>query len=191
MARLIKQAEPMTPVILWNVFKYVNIKEQEQLAAWVAALYSFHLLLRKSNLVPESGNKFDPCKQLTHDRLVMAPNAMLVDIVWCKNMQYREKRMPLPLVCLKDQDICPVFWTWKMLKSIPAKPTDPVFCYHRDGEFMVLTYLRFTTIFREWLEKAGYDKTGFSSHSYRRGGTSYLYDADVPGPETVVPPPPG
>ena len=181
MAQPVKQARPITPEILQKIFKHVKLNNQEQLTVWVVVLFTFHLLLRKSNLVPDSQNKFDPAHQFTRGSLVLAKNAMLAEVVWCKTLQYQQKRLPLPLVRLQDMDICPIRWTWEMIRVIPAKSYQPLFCYHRDGEFMYLTYPWWTTVFHEWLEKAGYDKMEFSSHSFRRGGSTYLHEADVPG----------
>ena len=62
LARLLKQAEPVTPEILYKIFQRVDINSDEQVAAWTAMLYAFHMLLHKSNLVPDTQTTFDPQK---------------------------------------------------------------------------------------------------------------------------------
>ena len=76
----------MTVEILLKMFRVVDIDSDKQVTAWMAMLYAFHMLLRKSNLVPDMQSKFDPDKQLARKNLCLADNTVLVDIVWSKNM---------------------------------------------------------------------------------------------------------
>ena len=181
LARPIRQAQPISPMLLEKIFSQVDIQSQEQVVAWTALLYCFHMLLRKSNLVPDTQKKSDPNKQLSQERLCLALNSVLVDLVWCKTLQFKEKVLPLPLVQLTNKIICPVHWTWVLIKTVPAGPTDPVFCYNRKGKFMVLTYPRLTFWFKRWLHEAGVPNKEFSLHSFRRGGASFLHTANISG----------
>ena len=54
-----KQAKPITPAIFRKMFEHVDFLDHEQMVAWAALLYGFHMLLRKSNLVPDSRPTFD------------------------------------------------------------------------------------------------------------------------------------
>ena len=181
LARPIKQAEPITPEIFMQMFRYVNIDSDEQVAAWTALLYTFHMLLHKSNLVPNTQNKFDPDKQISSQRLCMALNSILVEVVWCKNMQFKEKILPFPLIALDNKVICPVHWTWILIQRVGARPTDPLFCYKRRGKFMILTYPRLTYWFKRWLDLCSIESKAFTMHSCRRGGCSFLFKANVTG----------
>ena len=174
LARLIRQAEPIDPTILERLLLQVDIKVEEQLTAWTALVLAFNMLLRKSNLVPQTQKEFNPEKQLARYNVCLAQDAALIDIVWCKTLQFREKVLQLPLVRLQNRVLCPVFWLWKMIKKIPAAPTDPVFCYHRKNKFMMLMYPRLTFWFKKWLQGAGYDSTRLTMHSCRRGGGGQL-----------------
>ena len=180
LARPIRQAEPITPHILYKIFEQVDVSSEEQVMVWTTMLYTFHMLLRKSNLVPNTQNCFDANKQISRNKLCLAPNAVLVEIVWCKSMQFKEKVLPFPLVALKDKVICPVYWTWVLIKRVSALPSDPAFGYHRKGKFMILTYPRLTYWFKKWLHEAGVASEGLTMHSFRRGGCTYLHKANVP-----------
>ena len=68
-------------------------------------IFAFHMLLRKSNLVPNTQKSFDPSKQLARKNLCLADNAILVDIEWSKTLQYKQKVLPLPLVQLKNSPV--------------------------------------------------------------------------------------
>ena len=149
LARPIKQAEPITPKILVQIFYRVDFTYEEQLTAWVVVLYGFHMLLRKSNLVPDTQKDFDPCKQLARRNICLAERAVLVNIEWSKTLQFKEKVLPVPLIPIANKIICPVFWTWKLIHRIPARPEDPMFCYNRKGKYMVLTYARLTYWFKK------------------------------------------
>ena len=65
LARPVRQAEPISPQTLEKIFLQVDLKSEEQLVAWVALIFAFHLLLRKSNLVPNTQREFNPEKQLS------------------------------------------------------------------------------------------------------------------------------
>ena len=169
LARPIRQAEPMTPEIMEKMFVFVNTQEEEQMVAWTALVVGFHLLLRKSNLVPDTQGTFDSTKQLARKNLCLAKNVVLVEIEWCKTLQFKEKILVLPLIKLKNNIICPVYWIWRLICTVHASPYDPLFCYHRRGKYMILTYPRLTFWFRHWLDQSGVNSKVFTLHSYRRG----------------------
>ena len=96
LAKPIKQAQPIMPRILEDIFVHVDVNSDEQVAAWTALLYAFHMLLRKSNIVPDTQKQFDPEKQISRDKLCVALNSVLVKIVWSKTLQFQEKTLPPP-----------------------------------------------------------------------------------------------
>ena len=144
LARPTKQAAPVDPSIMLNLFAQVNIDSPEQVTAWTALVFVFHLLLRKSNIVLDTQAGFDPAKQLTRGVLTLASNAMLVNIVWSKTLQFKEKELLLPLVALSNKVICPVFWSTRMAAMNPAQAHQAAFSYFRGNRFMILTYPRLT-----------------------------------------------
>ena len=163
LAQPTNQASPISPQILITMFVFVNTMCPEQVCAWTAVLYAFHLLLRKSNLVPDTQGQFNALKQLSRSSITLAKNAMLIHIVWSKTLPFREKDLMLPLVALDNKVICPIYWTWKMISMNPASPSAPALSYFRGNKFMVLTYPRLTFWFRKWLILAGYQAGEFSS----------------------------
>ena len=171
----------MTPDIMQKMLKYVQLTSQEQVVVWTALLFAFHLYLRKLNLVPDTQSTFNPEKQLAHCNLCMAVNTILVEITWCKTMQFKQKTLVLPLIRMKNPLICPVYWAWRMIQAVPARPLDPLFCYYRQGKYMIMTYPHLTYWFRHWLDQVGIESKKFTLHSYRRGGATFMYNADIPG----------
>ena len=87
----IKKAIPMTPKILDEIYRFVNISIPVQLVCYVALVVGFTLFLRKSNLVPDTESSFNPDEQLTRAHIWRSGVLTLVDVVWMKNNQYRKK----------------------------------------------------------------------------------------------------
>jgi len=54
------QARPITAAMLKYMSLKVDPTDSEQVAAWAAIVVGFHLLLRKSNLVPDVPKAFSP-----------------------------------------------------------------------------------------------------------------------------------
>ena len=61
----VKQAEPITLQLLLKMSSAVDYTDHVEMVAWVATLVGFTMFLRKSNLVPESMEKFNPEQQFT------------------------------------------------------------------------------------------------------------------------------
>ena len=51
----------------------------------------------------------------------------------------------------------------------------PAFSFTKDGKICCITYSIFTKRLKELLEVAGFAPHLFSGHSFRRGGTSFLF----------------
>ena len=164
------QARPITVETMNLMSSKVDKTSPEQVTAWTAMVFAFLMLLRKSNLVPEMQKVFDGAKQLTRGCLTLAANAVMVDVVWSKTLQYKEKILNIPLIKLRNKAICPVFWLLLMIQLNPASASDPAFCYYKGGKFMILTYPHLTYWLRKWLIMCDIDPEGYSSHSFRRGG---------------------
>ena len=60
MAHAVKQAAPITPEILLRLSRVVNYQDQVEMISWVGVLLGFYMFLRKSNLVPDTMDTFQP-----------------------------------------------------------------------------------------------------------------------------------
>ena len=63
LARPIKQAEPITPQLLYIMFEQIDVNSDEQVAVWTALLYVLHVT-QKSNLVLDTQGSFHLLKQI-------------------------------------------------------------------------------------------------------------------------------
>ena len=89
MAHAIKQAVPITPELLLKMGKVVNYLDQVEMVAWVGVLLGFYMFLRKSNLVPDTMESFEPEHQFRRAdmNLLGLDNAMMFEIRWSKTTE--------------------------------------------------------------------------------------------------------
>ena len=84
---------------------YVDFDHPIQVAAWGAIVISFHLLLHKSNLVPNSVAEFKAAQQQWHD-IHFHHGMVPVNIKWSKMRRIGNKVI---MLLLKDKaPTCPV-----------------------------------------------------------------------------------
>ena len=118
----IKQAAPITPEILLRMSRVVDYTDEIEMVSWVATLIGFTMFLRKSNLVPQTMTTFNAEMQFRRcDINLTSPfSAMMAEITWAKNLQFKQKVLRLPVLPANNKVICPVMWTHYMINHIPA-----------------------------------------------------------------------
>ena len=109
LAHLLKKAPPVTPELLAGIFQQVNIQSDKEVAAYAALVVVFTLFLKKSDLVPDSGESFNPKEQLCVEDVKIQNKMVVVEVKWSKTLQNRQKELLLPLVPAKHKVICAVF----------------------------------------------------------------------------------
>ena len=171
MPHAVKQAEPVTPELLTRLCKVVNFKDQVEMVAWTGLLLGFYMFLRKSNLVPDTMDTFDPQFQFCRSdlNLLGMDKAMMVEIRWSKTIQHKQKILRLPVLPAKNKAICPVFWTHYMISRIPVKPQEPVLAIPAGKQILALSANQLVYRLRKWLILIGEDPTRYSLHSLRGG----------------------
>lgn len=174
---IVKQAQPVTPQILVEIKSVLNLKQPNDATFWAACVLSFMLMLRKSNLVPDTLGSFDPNKQLTRGHLQFAQDAVWITIVWSKTLQFHLKELKYPLLAIPGSELCPVAALTNMCQLVPLSQTQPCFA-KRNGQ--PWTYRQFQDKFRWCLARLSYNAALFSSHSFRRGGCSFCFQSGVP-----------
>ena len=82
-----KQALPITPQILLIIFELLDISKPYDATFWCLFLHAFFLMLRKSNLVPNSVKQFDERKQLCRKNIKYdRSKGIIFDICWSKTI---------------------------------------------------------------------------------------------------------
>ena len=175
-----KQAAPVTPQLLLDLFPYVQFTDPRELVAWVATVVNFYTLSHKSNYLPDSGKKFDPHQHLTRGNLSKVGGMYFVRTRYAKNIQFKQQELTIPLMVNPDKRVCPVYWLDYMCWEIPVGPSDPAYTVPRGNGKFALSYSQYTAVFRKWLAQAGYPAKKYSTHSLRRGGATWAARTGLP-----------
>ena len=173
LAKAVFQVLPITPEVLRALYKYLNLRNNQDLALWCSYLISFYGLLRKKNTVPEN-KKFEPRKTLLRKnfKIDLAGNVIYMYVGFSKTNQFGQRDLVLPIPGNKDPILDPVRHLHDLFTRVPSQPTSPAFTYS-PGSF--ITYDQFTRKLKTLLTKAGYNADLYSGHSFRRGGASFLH----------------
>ena len=99
-------AWPMSLTMLNKMVYHVEFDHPIQVVAWVAIVVSFHLLLHKSNLVPNSAAEFKAAQQLQWCDIHFHQGMVLVNIKWSKTRRIGNR---VTMLLLKGKGpACPV-----------------------------------------------------------------------------------
>lgn len=171
---------PITPDILLKMYPHLDLSDPLDATYWCSFLFAFFLMVRKSNLVPDSTKTFDSQKQLCRKNIRVFENYLIVYIHWSKTIQFGDRKLDIPLVKIKDSPLCPYNAFTHMCTLVPAGEDDPAFLLPNKKDVTVLTYPVFQNKLRDILQKCNLDPSNFSSHSFRRGGASWAFHCKVP-----------
>lgn len=181
LAHPIKQAAPISPQILKEIYNWVDLTNIVDIVCYTALLVGFYLFLRNSNLVPGSKSKFDPQKQLIRSDIQVGSNVILVVIKWSKTIQYQEKQVLLPVLPAKDLKICPVFWLKLILNKVKAGMDAPLFCTPQENGVVPITYDQLADRLKYWVGKTGAPSGKYTLHGLRHGGACHALEVGLVG----------
>ena len=134
-------------------------------ACYSALVIGFCLFLRKSNLVPDTQEGFNPMEQLTRQDVWQQGKLTMIEIRWSKTNQYRERDLLLPLIPARNKLICPVFWIKQLFKTAPGLLLkSPLFCYRKCGKVVPVVYDQLSKLYKQWVQKTGVDPVDHTLH---------------------------
>ncbi|CAG2226402.1 unnamed protein product [Mytilus edulis] len=175
-----RQARPITPDLLKEMLKFLDLDNCTDIVYWCLFLFAFFLMSRKSNLVPDSVDSFDCKRQLTRGKVFMHERVAIVVFEWTKTIQCGERILKIPLVKIDDSILCPVTAYNRMCRMIPAPEESPAFVIKRNASLKTVTYKQFQSKLKRIISLTGRDPRLYSTHSFRRGGASFAFQARVP-----------
>ena len=176
MVNVVKQAEPITPEILLDIVVHLDLTKRMDLVFWGVLVVGFFTFFRKSNLVPDAIDEFNPLKQPTKGSIRFENMLVLISTRWTKTIQFKQRQVETPLFEIQDSPLCPLK-TLRALVALPGRRNHPLFALKGGIPF---TYNMLQNKLKAVLKKAGYDATAFSSHSIRRGAVLWAYRSGVP-----------
>ena len=173
LARVPFQVLPITPQVLRDMFKQLDMSKKSDLALWCSFLVSFYGLLRKKNVVPGS-SPHDSFKVISrrHIHINLAKNIVFLYVGFSKTNQFGARDLVVPIPGNSDPALDPVRHLNALFSSINLPGDSPAFSY---SQHSWVKYDSFTSRLKTLLTKAGYPAASYSGHSFRRGGASYLH----------------
>ena len=137
----VKRAEPMMVTLMEKINDVVNLTDENEMVVWVAMCTGFHLLLRKSNLVPLSCIH-DTVHNISRGDMRYKDGIMIINTRWSKTNQYRESVQNNPMIGNNNSKICPVRWILYMTDRIPACSQHNLFCFRKKNmqQPVLITY---------------------------------------------------
>lgn len=172
------QATPVTPELLTQISRVLNLQDPVDIVFWCLFLFLFFLFSRKSQFLPDSLNKVDLFKIVCRRDVKYRDNMLYVTFRWTKTIQASGRVLIIPLAPISGSVLCPVSAYLNMIAEIPTKPSSPAFVL--PGSLNPVTYDKFQRVFKHIVSLLGLDQSAFSSHSFRRGGASFAFRVGVP-----------
>lgn len=165
---LVASKAPVTPAMLLDIYKQLDFEKRPDCVFWAACLVMFFGLLRRSNVLADSG-KFDPLRQLTRDSVLICDDQSLTLIIrWSKTIQLKDRVLRISVPLIAPHPLCPVSAVVKSFrKTSPAEPSDPAF---------PMSCREFNRRLRHLLG----GRSDISSHSLRRGGACHALACSFP-----------
>ena len=174
----VKRVQPMTVELLKEIETVVNLQHQKEMVVWVTAVSGFHMVLRKSNLVPLK-RVHDKLHNITRRDIRYSKGVMMVMVRWSKMNQHGDVPQEILMMANKHSTICPVRWILYMLNTVEAAPHHNLFSFTgRDGPSLV-TYRDLIMYLHKWLDLLGKDSKKYSSHSLCRGATTHAHNKQI------------
>lgn len=169
---------PITPQILLNIHKKLNLSTPIEALFWAALLVGFFAFLRKSNLLPPSKG-FDPDKHLTRQDFNLITNGIAIDIKWSKTIQFKQRSFQVVVPMVAGSELCPVKASLHAFRLAPNFPRDPAFSFRVGSVLSVLSYSEFLSKLRKILHTLGLSPSSYAGHSLRRGGATWAFTCGV------------
>lgn len=173
------QAFPITPEILCKIVRLLDLSLPVDAVLWSLFLTAFFTLARKSNLVSTDSRSNQ--RQLLRGDIFPLNGTLVVQFRWTKTIQCGQRVLRVPLVVIPGSVLCPVGAYYNMIKLVPASIDSPAFVFPSRKGPQPVTYNYFMLALRQLLRAVGLDPSTYSTHSFRRGGATYAFQANVPG----------
>jgi hypothetical protein len=172
-----KQAQPINPKLLCDMFEIFNHKNSYDATFWCLFIHAFFLMFRKSNLVPDSVRSFNGVKQLCRKNFTFDKDSgiLLVKIKWSKAIQFGERELAIPLLPIPDSPLCPVQAYLNMISLVGVSQDSPAFSILKGKKTQPVMYRQFQSVLKQTITLLGKHSDDYSTHSFRRGGATWAF----------------
>ena len=161
-----KQAAPLLPHNLLGLFSCMT-NSYAHTAVRAAMLVCFRALLRKSHVTLSAVS-------LSRRDVVFHDWGMMLRVLKSKTNQFADRVHLIPVVRVKGDALCAVYWTKLHFKQCPAPPDSMAFRLPRLGNSVPMSYAYYMQVIKCMCRASALNETEFSTHSLRRGGATFL-----------------
>ena len=173
------QKLPITPDMLHSIVEILSTKNKVNAVLKCLFIVAFFSFLRCSNLL-QSSKLHSHMQSLKRRDIIETNVGIMIVIRWTKTIQCRERHTIIPLSAIPNSPLCPLEAYRNMLKVVPAKPDDPLFVLSfGKSKIKALTPRHAATILKSLISLMGKDPSMYSMHSFRRGGCTLAFNANV------------
>lgn len=177
---------PITPFILFKVLAVLDVSQDFQVMLFTSMLIAFAAFLRKANVCAASSSITHVQRALLRQdvQIDLRQYCLIITLRFMKNAQFKEAVHTVVVAGQRGHPLDPVQWWSEYIARVPAPSSAAAFGHMSAGVYEPLTH----TVFVAWVKKlvsaAGFDSSGFSGHSFRRGAASYSFLCGLP--ETLI-----
>ena len=161
-----RQAAPLLPIHLLKLGSHLR-DSPGHVAFRAALLLSFRALLRKQQVTESDA-------MLTREDITFYKWGLMVRVRKSKTIQFKQKELLIPITKVKDDRLCAVSWVKKHIEEMKAPPSAPLFLVPGPLGPRPQTYKMYQDTLDLVCDRAGLKVADFSSHSLRRGGSTFL-----------------
>lgn len=163
--------DPRAPITLGHLNKlrlHLNMSKVDHVMLWSCMLLLFRSLLRVSHVTKSPHN-------LLVGDVKFIDSGLILVIRSSKTTHVTSPPRYIPIACLENKALCAVFWLKHWLKISPSPPTAPLFrLNHKPVKYNVFQSALSTLVSMSGI------KQKISSHSFRRGGATFLSAIGLP-----------
>ena len=120
------RATPVTPEILVDIYKILDMDNDNEVVFWALFLIAFFSMSRKSNLVLTKNQK--PYKMILRQDVLHQGDKIILNFKWSKTNQFGLRTHKVPLCSIQNSCLCPVKAYCHMVEKSKSWPTRSIVC---------------------------------------------------------------
>lgn len=169
--------DPLTPAQLRLMYLYSQNSEHDELC-WLAVLFSFRTLLRKSNFLPD-GSRSD-YHLIRRGDIEVREDILFVHVRSTKTMLKGERVLKIPLLRVPDYTFDVYSRLLHHITTVPAGQMSFLFQKKTSKGVEPLMYREVLSYIKRLVKAIGLDPCNIGLHSLRRSGASFLHCIGIP-----------
>ena len=176
-------SKPKAPIQVSHILlikNLINFNNPAEHAFFVALVVQFFSTVRVSNLLPPTVNSIKSVKHIRRSDIIHVSDALIVSLPWSKTLQNADNVFTIPIAANPNSVLDPVSLYLSFIHANPVPLNYPAFTYRSGKLCHIMTQSVYIQYLKSFLSRIGVDPSTYSSHSVRRGSTSFMFESSVP-----------